>query len=99
MEQFFQYLKDYVDSRDTIAESGDSVLAMLYSCYSDVNRMDDEKIRGDFDALYQAMNGMPLRDMDRVVYPVCTLSRDHEKSGFIHGVQVGMRLANEIRKG
>lgn len=65
---------------------------MLYMCYADSNRMDDKKIKADFDALYQSMNGMPLQEVDRVIYPVCTLCRDHEKTGFVHGVQVGMRL-------
>ena len=39
---------------------------------------------------------MPLQEMDRIIYPVCTLCRDHERSGFIHGVQIGIRLAEEI---
>ena len=38
-----------------------------------------------------------VREMDQIVYPVCTLCRDHERSGFIHGVQVGMRLAEELK--
>ena len=45
------------------------------------------------------MNGMPLRDMDKIIYPVCTLCRDHQHSGFVDGVKVGMLLADEIRKG
>lgn len=42
------------------------------------------------------MNGMPLKEVDRIVYPVCTLRRDHEKVGFIHGVRFGMRLLREL---
>ena len=40
---------------------------------------------------------MPLREMDQIVYPVCTLCRDHERDRLIHGVQVGMRLAEELK--
>ena len=58
--------------------------------------MDDEQIRTDFDDLYQSMNGMTLQEMDRVIYPICTLCRDHEKAGFIHGLQVGVQLAYEL---
>lgn len=97
MEQFRQCVKTYVGSQSAVAEDGASVLAMLYSVYSDTNRMDDETIKGDFDELYQAMNGMSLREMDRIIYPVCTLCRDHEKSGFVHGVQVGVRLLQELQ--
>lgn len=46
---------------------------MLYMCYADSNRMDDKRIRADFDALYQSMNGMPLKDVDRIIYLVCIL--------------------------
>ena len=44
------------------------------------------------------MNGMTIREMDRVVYPVCTLCRDHERSGFTHGVRVGVRLVTELQE-
>lgn len=38
------------------------------------------------------MNGMGLRGMDKIIYPVCTLCRDHEKAGFVAGVKVGVLL-------
>lgn len=59
--------------------------------------MDDGTIKEDFNELYRPMNGMPLRDMDKIIYPVCTLCRDHERSGFTHGVQIGIRLAMEAQ--
>lgn len=36
------------------------------------------------------MNGITLREMDRIIYPVCTVGRDHEKAGFVEGVKVGV---------
>ena len=33
---------------------------------------------------------MPLQEMDWIINPVCALCRDHERNGFIHGVQVGI---------
>ena len=98
MEYFLRCLEDYANSQSIKTESGESVISTIYSCYSDMNRLDDVKIRADFDELYRAMNGMPLRDVDRVIYPVCTLCRDHEKSGFMHGVQIGVRLIQELKE-
>ena len=46
--------------------------------------------------LYQQMNGMSLREMDQIVYPVCKLCRDHERSGFVEGIKVGMRMAQKL---
>ena len=42
------------------------------------------------------MNGMELREMDRIIYPVCRLCRDHERAGFIEGVKIGVLLQAEL---
>lgn len=71
---------------------GNTVLTLLYKDYNEVNSLDDEH----FHALYRAMNGMELREMDKIIDPVCTLCRDHEKAGFIAGVNVGILLQPEL---
>ncbi len=74
----------------------ESVLALLYESYEELQGYSSGQIKEDFHELYRLMNGMPLKEIDRIINPVCTLCRDHEQSGFIHGVQVGVRLAQEI---
>lgn len=73
----------------------DSFLAMLYECYEDINGLDNKTIKADFDHLYQVMNGKTIRELDEIIYPVCTLCRDHQRSGFIEGIKVGIQLAIE----
>lgn len=73
-----------------------SALALRYEAYNEVNPMDSAQIKADFNALYQAMNGMELKEMDRILYPVCTLCRDPERAGFIEGLKVGIHLAQEL---
>ena len=73
-----------------------AVLGLLYECFNENNPYDNEQIKADFEMLYRRMNGMPLREMDRIVYPVCRLCRDHERSGFVEGVKVGIRLYSEF---
>jgi hypothetical protein len=34
--------------------------------------------------------------MDKIIYPVCKLCRDHERAGFIEGIKIGIRLAQEL---
>ena len=77
----------------------DSVLEMLYGCYNQYNRMDTAEIKAGFEELYAKMTGMPLRDMDDIIYTACALCREHEKSGFIEGVKVGVLLTKEITAG
>ena len=76
-----------------------SVLSLMYEAHSESNAMYDDEIKADFHALYEAMNGMPLQDIDRIVYPVCTLCRSHQKSGFIEGVRIGVMLCCELTGG
>ena len=69
---------------------------MLFSWAFSTARYDNEQICSDFNELYQQMNGMLLREMDNIVYPVCKLCRDHEKAGFIDGIRLGVLLAQEL---
>ena len=71
---------------------------MLYDYYNQCNRMDTAAIKAGFEELYNQMTGMPLRDMDDIIYTICTLCREHEKSGFVASVRVGVRLAEEMRQ-
>lgn len=96
MENYYEMLKKYIYEHQPNFGDGESVLTLLYEAYSECNRMDDPQIKSDFEALYRFMNGMPLREMDKIIYPVCTLCRHHEKSGFIEGVKIGLRLRDEL---
>ena len=98
MKNFYDVLKQYVSENHPNFGDGESVLTMLYEAYSECNRLDDTQIKDDFNELYQQMNGMSLREMDRIIYPVCNLCRDHERTGFMEGVKVGIMLGAEILK-
>ena len=96
MKEFLEILKQCIADNPPNYGDADSVLGLLYECFNENNPYDNEQIRADFNELYQQMNGMPLREMDNIVYPVCKLCRDHEKAGFIEGIRVGVLLAQEV---
>lgn len=96
MEKFFEQLRAYLAENPPSFGDAESALGLLYEIYSESNKLDDRKIRADFDELYRLMNGMTLQEMDRIIYPVCTLCRDHERSGFVEGVKVGILLRDEL---
>ena len=96
MNSYFEKLKAYIQSKPPNFGDGESVLTMLYECHNEYNPYDDEQIKADFNVLYRQMNGMELREMDRIIYPVCKLCRDHECSGFIEGVKIGVLLQAEL---
>lgn len=96
MKPIIEIIKQHIDAHPLNFGDGDSVLTMLYECYSENNPFDSEQILADFHALYEAMNGKTLREMDEIVYPVCTLCRDHEKAGFVEEVKIGIILSYEL---
>ena len=96
MNPYIEKLEQQIAEHPPDFGEGNSILTLLYEAYNQVNNLDNEQIRDDFKALYQAMNGMELREMDRIIYPVCTLCWDHEKAGFVAGVKVGILLQSEL---
>ena len=96
MNPYIEKLKQWAADNPPNFGDADSVLGLLYECFNENNPYDNDEIRADFEELYQQMNGMSLRDMDKVIHPVCKLCRDHEKAGFIEGIKVGVILQAEL---
>ena len=98
MNPFLENLLSALEKSPPNLGNADSVLTLLYDAYTELNNLDNAQIKADFQALYQAMNGKDLREMDQILDPVCALCRDHERSGFVEGVKVGIQLCGEITK-
>ena len=98
MNVYIEKLKQWAADNPPSFGDADSVLGLLYECFNENNPYDNEQIKADFNELYQQMNGMSLREMDRIIYPVCNLCRDHERTGVMEGVRVGIMLGAEILK-
>ena len=96
MKEYFEMLKQRGADNPSNYGDADSVLGLLYECFNENNPYDNEQIKADFEELYRQMNGMPLREMDKIVYPVCQLCRAHERSGFVEGIKIGVRLRTEL---
>lgn len=60
MKEYIDTLKKQIADNPPNLDGSKSVLAFLYEAYSQVNRMDDDRIKADFNELYQAMNSMTL---------------------------------------
>ena len=96
LQEYISHLTSYIASNPPDLGDEDSVLGILYEAHSETNAMYDDEIKVAFHALYEAMNGKTLREMDEIIYPVCALCRHHECAGFIEGVKVGMRMKEEL---
>lgn len=96
MNPYIEKLNRHIEDDPPNFGDADSILGLLYECFNENNPYDNEQIKADFEELYRQMNGMPLREMDQIVYPVCKLCRDHERSGFVEGIKIGIRLQTEL---
>lgn len=96
MKDYLKVLRERITAHPPDLGDTDSVLNLLYEAYSEMDPMEGNQIRAGFHELYQLMNGVPLEKMDEIINPVCFLCREHERSGFVHGVQIGVLLAREL---
>ena len=95
MNEFLTALQIHLTTQQS---TNQNLLDLLYDAYNDTTGMDNEAIKADFEELYRLMNGKPLKEVDEIIYTVCTLCRDHEKAGFVEGVKVGIGLGQELAK-
>lgn len=97
MDEFMTTLQSKLDTlQPNFPDNAQSILEVLFDSYNESSGFDNAAIKTDFEELYRIMYGKPLKEIDEIIYAVCTLCRDYEKAGFIEGTKVGMRLANEM---
>ena len=78
-------------------DDADTVLGMLCSTYYELNcNADTDEVKQAFDELYQSMTGKTLKEKDEVIYATCRLCSLHQQNGFIDGIRLGLRLAQEL---
>ena len=96
MNGFMAALQTHLATQHTnYPNNAQSILEVLFDAYNESSGFDNAAINADFEELYRRMNGKSLKEIDEIIYAVCTLCRDHEKAGFIEGIKVGMLLARE----
>lgn len=80
-------------------KDADTVLGMLCSTYYELNcNQDTDEVKQAFDELYQTMPGKTPKEKDEVIYATCRLCSLHQQTGFIDGIRLGLRIAQELNK-
>ena len=99
MDEFMDALQSKLDTlQPNYPDNADSILEVLFDAYNESSGFDNAAIKADFEELYQLMNGKPLKEIDDIIYAVCTLCRDHEKAGFVEGITIGFHLKDAVSK-
>jgi hypothetical protein len=80
-----------------LCNDANTVLGMLCSTYYELNcNADTDEVKQAFDEIYQAMTGKTLKEKDEVIYATCRLCSLHQQTGFIDGIRLGLKLAQEL---
>ena len=97
MDEFMNTLQAALDTlQPNYPDNAESIMEVLFDAYNESSGFDNTAIKADFEELYRIMNGKPLKQIDEIIYAVCTLCRDHEKAGFVEGIKVGIHPVEEI---
>ena len=99
MEEFMTALQSKLDTlQPNYPDHAESILEVLFDAYNESSGFDNATIKADFEELYRLMNGKSLKEIDEIIYAVCTLCRDHEKAGFVEGITIGFHLKDAVSK-
>ena len=99
MDEFMTALQSKLDTlQPNYPDNADSILEVLFDVYNESGGFDNAAIKADFEELYRLMNDKPLKEIDEIIYAVCTLCRNHEKAGFIEGIKIGFHLMDAVSK-
>ena len=98
MKSFYETLKNHIVAHPPNYGDSDiqSILEMLWNTYCQHNQLDSVQIKDGFTELYRHMKDIQIPDMNGVIDIVCSICWDHEKTGFVEGVKVGIRLEQEL---
>ena len=97
MDEFMNALQSKLDTlQPNYPDNAESILEVLFDVYNESSGFDNAAIKADFEELYQLMNGKSMKEIDEIIYVVCTLCRDHERVGFVEGIKVGLSLTKEL---
>ena len=97
MNEFMTALQTHlVTLQPNFPDNAESFLEVLFDAYNKSSGFDNAAIKADFGKLYCIMHGKPLKEIDEIIYVVCTICRDYEKLGFEVGIKVGHQLSKEL---
>ena len=98
MNEFMTALQTHLATQQpNYPDNADTVLGMLCSTYYERNcNQDTDEVKRAFDNLYQAMTGKTLKEKDEVIYATCRLCSLHQQTGFIDGIRLGLKFAQEL---
>lgn len=98
MNRYIQNLRSFLAEQHPSFGFDDahSILEMLYYYYTQDNPIDSALIRCRFKELDDRLPHLTVKENDAIFSVIMDLCSEYERQAFLQGVQVGMRLFDEL---
>ena len=100
MERYITAFNNYINENKTkiTCPNVESLLDMLFCCYSQRNCLNTATVRQHFGQLDDILDILPLQQADQVIDLTCDLCVEYQKDAFREGTLVGFRLYQELQE-
>ena len=88
-------IKQQIDTAPLNYNGSATLLDMIYWCYVENNRIDNDTIKQLYERLRQQIH-IPEKEYDHVLYTIGDLNLEHARLAFHAGLQFGFRLMHEV---
>lgn len=75
----------------------DSILSFLYCCFAEDHPMENDRIRGCYEKLEPAFEGLPREISNQLFRNIADLCVEYELAAFIEGLRIGVALERELQ--
>lgn len=98
MNRYIENLKSFLKEQAPCFgyDDANSILQMLYYYYTVANPIDNAVVRCQFKALNDVLRRLPAAENEAVFSITCDLCAAHERQAFLDGIQVGVRIFQEL---
>lgn len=98
MNPYIKLLKEYMDKSPIQYgyKSVDSLLGMLYYCYTEHNPLENATIHYQLQKLYDTISKLTEQEKDKVIDLTVEFCAEYSRQAFSEGIRIGMQLASEI---
>lgn len=100
MNQYMESIKAYLAEREPNYGyyEAHSLLELLWCSYAQGNPVENEKIKMLFDELEPLFATLAMEDTDTLFSKISDICMEYERSSFLEGIHVGVRLAFELQE-
>lgn len=97
MNPLAEKLTAYYAQHPPNLDDAESILDMLWWCYTECNPIDDAHCKEKLTGIREQLSFLSSNDFEEVFGLICDLCVNQERLAFLEGVRVGVMLMQELK--